>query len=112
LNKIRASRYKKVVQELLNASEQLYILTHFELGNYLLVENLIITTRKNRRKQGVTSLLEQALFRTIRQVIQATARRDKKAIWTVLAEQLAAIKPKEKRAWTYFDYDAWLEKKQ
>jgi len=111
LNQIRQSRYKKVVQELLNAADRLYILTHFELDNYLLIENLIISIRKNRKKQQLDSPLEQALFKAIKQQIQAVDRSEKKAIWMKLATALEEIKPKEKRAWNYFDYDDWLTKK-
>ncbi|MCP4440564.1 MAG: hypothetical protein GY810_16585 [Aureispira sp.] len=111
LEKIRQPRYKNLLEELMIATNRLYLITHFELGNYLLLDSLIAAVKRVHAKLRSPSKLEQLLFKYIKKLINTVESKKQKALYTAFAKDLLAIKQEEQRAWNYFDYNQWLMEK-
>ena len=114
LDILRKPRYKDIMEELVMAGHRLYLLAHYELGNYLFLENIITTLKRLSKKKKRSVELDNTLFKYIGKLANPVlSRQEKQQLWTLFAEELLPLKQQEntKRAWVYFNFDAWLDAK-
>lgn len=111
LDEIRQPRYKNLLEELIIAANRLYLIAHFELENYLILDGLMATMRRVHTKLRSPSKLEQVLFKYLKKLSNTVGQKAKKTLFLSFAKDLAVVKQQEQRAWNYFDYDQWLAEK-
>jgi hypothetical protein len=109
---IREPKYFKVLEELMIIVDWLYLITHYELGNYLLLEHTIITIRRRHLKKLRFQKLEERLFKYLKKmsnpVLSRTEKHQLSEEFKISLQQLKKD-PKEQRAWVYFNFDNWIE---
>lgn len=100
-------------QDLQSLSRILNLITHFEMGNTLLLEYLLRSTYRYLRSRNRIFLLEKSVLNFISESNKIRTRSELKDAFRKLKkefEQLAQI-PSEKIMFQYFDFIAWLESK-
>lgn len=105
---MRNPAFKGLMGELQIAADRLLLLTHYELGNYLLLDNLIQSTRRSRRQQELKSALEDCLFKHLKKLATLSDVKKRERQLQQLKKELNELKSTEGRAWNYFDFDWWL----
>lgn len=109
---IQEPKYFKILEELMIIVDWLYLITHYELGNYLLLEHAIISIRKKHLKKLRFQKLEERLFRYLKKmsnpVLSKTEKYEFSKEFKISLQELRKD-PKEQRAWVYFDFDSWLQ---
>lgn len=110
LNKIRQTPQRNIVEELLFFADWLYMLSHFELGNYLLLESLLTAHKRVKRKLLLFPQLQAILFNLCKKLAQPLSKQQEQTHWKTIQSELNNLKKSspERRAWQYFDYDIWL----
>jgi hypothetical protein len=90
----------------------LHLIAHYELGNYNLLEYLTKSVYRFMAKMQNLSVVEEAIFRFLRQAFHLSARQLKPA-FEALLNQLKSLQknPFEMRAFAYLDIVSWLESK-
>lgn len=114
LDEIRNPRYQAVLEELILAADRLYFITHYELGNYLLLDSLEQTIKRAYKKKQKIPKLENALFRQLKKAANPVLHSaERRSIFKELNLDLEAFKQdiSERRAWVYFDFDRWIKEK-
>lgn len=113
LNRLLQQPRRNVVEELFRFGNLLNLLTHYELGNYDLLESLIQAVRRQHGQMGKLFHTEVILLAHLRKLINAAdSRRQKDLMQSLLAQmKQARLQPSEQRVFNYFDYVEWLEGK-
>ncbi len=113
LNRLLQQPRRNVVEELFRFGNLLNLLTHYELGNYDLLESLIQAVRRQHSQMGRLFHTEVILLAHLRKLINAAdSRRQKDLMWSLLAQmKQARLQPSEQRVFNYFEYVEWLEGK-
>ena len=90
----------------------LHLIAHYELGNYSLLEYLTKSVYRFMAKMQNLSVVEEEIFRFLRQSFHLTARQLKPAFEALLQKLKSLEKnPFEARAFAYLDIVSWLESK-
>lgn len=114
LNKIINYPHSDHRKDVLFLARIFNIITHYEKGNYELIENLVQSTRRYFHKARHHSLFEERVLEFFRKRMhEIRAEDDKVAAFKVLKRDLTDIlkKSKEKLVLDYFDFISWLESK-
>lgn len=113
LNRLLQQPRRNVVEELFRFGNLLNLLTHYELGNYELLESLIQAAKRQHSLQGRLFHTEKLLFTYLRKLINAPDLHQRKALLLALLEAIkqARLQTSEQRVFNYFDYVEWLESK-
>jgi hypothetical protein len=113
LNKILDTK-EEVVTEIIEFARLLNILTHFELGNFELLESLILTTRRWLRNKRNLYKTEKTIFLYLRKWMNVVDRRGQQEVWDNLLIEVEDCKtnPKEQRVFNYFNVSAWALSKR
>lgn len=90
----------------------LHLIAHYELGNYNLLEYLTKSVYRFMAKMQNLSVVEEEIFRFLRQAFHLSARQLKPA-FEALLEKLKSLEKNrfEVRAFAYLDIVSWLESK-
>ena len=100
-------------KDLQSIARILNLITHYEMGNHLLLESLLRSTYRYQKKQGHIFKFEKKMVTFIGQVIKINDRMAQRNAFTTLKkdfEQLAND-PVEQIMFRYFDVIAWMESK-
>lgn len=90
----------------------LHLIAHYELGNYNLLEYLTKSVYRFMAKMQNLSVVEEEIFRFLRQAFHLSARQLKPAFEALLQKLKGLEKnPFEMRAFAYLDIVSWLESK-
>lgn len=90
----------------------LHLIAHYELGNYALLEYLTKSVYRFMAKMQNLSVVEEEIFRFLRQSFHLSTRQLKPAFETLLHKLKSLQKnPFEVRAFAYLDIVSWLESK-
>ena len=90
----------------------LHLIAHYELGNYNLLEYLTKSVYRFMAKMQNLSVVEEEIFRFLRQSFHLSTRQLKPAFETLLNKLKGLEKnPFEVRAFAYLDIVSWLESK-
>ncbi|MCH2021713.1 MAG: hypothetical protein MK207_04460 [Saprospiraceae bacterium] len=114
LEEIKQPKYKTILEELRYAANRLYFLCHFELDNILLLDSLMLSMKRLQKKDNRQIALDDLLFKFLRQISNSVMSRDERIeMFTKLKDQMQLLKldSNNKKAWVYFDFDQWLDKK-
>lgn len=111
LDRMQERLDKHVLQEFLWAGKRLYVLTHWELGNYLLLDNLLDNLRRSRNRQQKKSELDDVLFKYLKQLLKEVDETAKQGIYQQLLLELQQLKASNPTTWNYFDFEYWLSRK-
>lgn len=109
---IQQSRYANVLEELMIVADWLYLMTHYEIGNYLLLNNLMVSVHRGHKKKLRFQKFEQELFRFLKKMANPIlSKKEQQEFLTSFSSFLQETKKdtKEQRVWTYFNFDKWLE---
>jgi hypothetical protein len=90
----------------------LHLIAHYELGNYNLLEYLTKSVYRFMAKMQNLSVVEEEIFRFLRQAFRLSARQLKPA-FEALLDKLKSLEKNafEMRAFSYLDIVSWLESK-
>jgi len=90
----------------------LHLISHYELGNYELVQYLIKSVYRFMAKMQHLSVVEKEIFKFLKQSFQINRQQVKEA-FTLLREKLKQfeVNPLETRSFMYLDIISWLESK-
>lgn len=91
----------------------LHLISHYELGNYSILEHLIKSVYRFMAKMEHLSVVEEEIFRFIRKSFGLTNNTQIKAALSALLERLRRYEksPYEGRSFMYLDVIGWLESK-
>jgi len=90
----------------------LHLIAHYELGNYNLLEYLTKSVYRFMAKMQNLSVVEEEIFRFLRQAFHLSTRQLKPAFEALLHKLKSLEKnPFEARAFAYLDIVSWLESK-
>lgn len=102
-----------VRKDLQSVARIIYLIVHYEIGNYILLESLLRSTYRYLRKQDRFHGFESSILKFIRKSKDLTTKRQLKQAYLDLktAFELLAKKPSEKAIFRYFNFMAWIDSK-
>jgi len=90
----------------------LHLMSHYELGNYELMEHLVRSVYRYMAKMENLTVIEEQMFAFLRQHFHHSPRKVHTAFRTLLTSMKAVEKSRfETRAFAYLDIISWLESK-
>ncbi len=91
----------------------LNLLIHFEMGNELLLDSLVRSTRRYLRKEKRIYQFEMRFMEFIHDLQKPLSKSEKRAVYQNLLSQFEALKsdPTERRMLRMFDFIAWTKSK-
>ena len=100
-------------KDLQSIARILNLITHYEMGNNLLLESLLRSTYRYQKKQGHIFKFEKKMVTFIGQLIKISNRPEKRNAFTELKKDFEQLSndPVEKIMFRYFDVIAWMESK-
>ncbi len=100
-------------QDLQSIARILNLVTHYEMGNNLLLESLLRSTSRYQKKQDHIFKFEKKMVSFIGHLIKITNRQDRLDAFTALKKDFEKLanEPSEKIMFRYFDVIAWMESK-
>jgi hypothetical protein len=112
LNRILNHSERALREDIQAYASLLFIMAHFDLKNYDLLEYLITNTSRFINRMRDPSQLQKASIRFFRQLV-TTPPADYPKRMLKFREQLAALKtdPYEKRSFVFLDVESWVESK-
>lgn len=113
LNKILAVK-DDIVNEIIEFTRLLNLLTHFELGHHTLVESLITNSRRWLKTRRDLYKTEMLVFSYLKKWLNTINRKEQRLIWEKLWEELELLKneTREQRVLNYFNVLAWVKMKK
>lgn len=98
----------ETVIDLFTDSRMMQILCHFELGNILLIDSLIVSFNRHLESRKLKASTYATVLRTLKQHM----RSPQKPLKQKLHQQLQTLsqQPEEKRLYNNFNYFWWLER--
>lgn len=112
LNRILNHSERALREDIQAYASLLFIMAHFDLKNYDLLEYLITNTSRFINRMRDPSQLQKVSIRFFRQLV-TTPPADYPKRMLKFREQLAALKtdPYEKRSFVFLDVESWVESK-
>ncbi len=100
-------------QDLQSIARILNLITHYEMGNNLLLESLLRSTYRYQKKQEHIFKFEKKMVSFIGQLIKLTSQPEKRNAFTALKKDFVKLSndPVEKIMFQYFDVISWMESK-
>lgn len=100
-----------VVKEIFYFSRVLNLLIHYELGNYTLLDSLLLSTPKYLKARRAIYATEKALFRFLRKLLNAINKTEKQKMITGFKNEIKELhqQPAEKRIFNYLDLRLWVQ---
>ncbi len=91
----------------------LHLISHYELGNFTILESLIKSTYRFMAKMERLSRVETEIFKFLSKAFQLDSPAKIRAAFVVLKVKLEklALDPFENRSFLYLDFISWLESK-
>lgn len=99
-----------VVKEIFYFSRVLNLLIHFELGNYTLLESLLLSTPKYLKARRNIYNTEKALFRFLRKLLNSIHKKERQELRANFKNEVDELVqlPSEKRVFNYLDLRLWI----
>ncbi|MGK0391726.1 MAG: hypothetical protein ACI94Y_004493 [Maribacter sp.] len=99
-----------VVKEIFHFSRILNLLIHYELGNYTLLESLLLSTPKYLKSRRAIYATEKALFRFLRKLLNAINKTAQQELIADFKNEIHTLfqLPNEKRVFNYLDLRLWI----
>ncbi len=111
VNKVLNDTSDKIRPDIHCQVKILNILIHFELGNFLLIENLIVPTKRFLVKKGFNGAIEKAILDFFQhRVLKAGSQKEISAQLNILRTQLYDLSQQTKHL-LYFNYFSWIHSK-
>lgn len=103
-----------VVKEIFHFARILNLLLHYELGNYTLLESLLLSTPKYIKARRSIYATEKALFRFLRKSLNSIDKKEQQQLTSNFNKEIHSLFqiPKEKRVFNYLDLRQWIEAKK
>ncbi|MFK7807322.1 MAG: hypothetical protein AB8F74_05905 [Saprospiraceae bacterium] len=103
-----------VVKEIFHFARVMNLLIHFELGNYTLLESLLLSTPKYLKNRRAIYTTEKTLFQFLGKQLNTLNKSEKRKLIVDFKEKLDVLykKPEEKRVFNYLDLRQWIQKKK
>lgn len=114
LNKIINSKDVDLREDILSFARILNLISHFELGNFDLMESLIRSTYRFLLKKQEHFRYHRLILRFLKNLPGETEGKELTRRFSELKKQLLPLEnnPREKRPFLYFDIISWLESKE
>ncbi len=99
-----------VVKEIYYFARVLNLLIHYELGNYALLESLLLSTPKYLRSRRPVYETEKVLFRYLGKLLKSIDEAEKQKAHTEFRDKIHDLfqQPGEKRVFNYLDLRLWV----
>lgn len=99
-----------VVKEIFYFARILNLLIHYELGNYTLLESLLLSTPKYLKSRRAIYATEKALFKFLRKLLNTVSKKERKQLITSFNHEIHELfqLAKEKRVFNYLDLRSWV----
>jgi hypothetical protein len=112
LNRILNHSERALREDIQAYASLLFIMAHFDLKNYDLLEYLVTNTSRFINRMRDASQLQKSSIRFFRQLVN-TPPDDYIKRFLKFRDQLAALKlePYEKRSFVFLDIESWIESK-
>lgn len=103
---------ENVVKEIFYFARVLNLLIHYELGNDVLLESLLLSTPKYLKTRRSIYATESALFRFLKKRLNRIDKKGKQKLIADFKKELETLfqDPKEKRVFNYLDLRLWIGK--
>ena len=100
-------------QDLQSLARILNLLTHYEMGNTILLHSLIRSTKRFLKKENRIYQFELKIMEFFIEMGKPLSKNEKKQITKLLQKQLddLLLDPEEKRMMNLFNFSAWIESK-
>lgn len=97
-------------RDLQSLARILNLLTHFEMGNYVLLESLVRATERYQSKLERVSKVERSVTQTVRAAYQLPGKRERQPVFIKLGKELTQLKkiPEERSLLELFDLESWV----
>jgi hypothetical protein len=94
-------------------AQMLNLVVHLELGNQQLVPYALKSTQRYLTLRNRVYKFENSFLQFINKILRARDRKEEKAVYTTLLDELKQIENDnfEKTAFEYFDFVSWAESK-
>ncbi len=98
-----------VVKEIFYFARILNLLIHYELGNYTLLDSLLLSTPKYLKPRRAIYSTEKALFRFLKKLLNCIDKTEKKKLITDFKDKIDDLfqNPNEKWMFNYLDLRLW-----
>ena len=102
---------ENVVKEIFYFARTFNLLIHYELGNYSLLESLLLSTPKYLKSRRAIYATEKALFRYLSKLLNSVDKNEQQQLTTNFRKEVYELceDPKEKRVFNYLDLRLWLK---
>lgn len=112
LNRILNEGEKALREDIQAYASLLFIMAHYDLGNYDLLEYLITNVARHIARMRDPSALQKASLRFFRQLLR-TPLAERYQKFVAFRKQLSDLKedPYEKRSFVFLDVESWVESK-
>ena len=99
-----------VVKEIFYFARILNLLVHYELGNYTLLEALLLSTPKYLKARRAIYATEKALFKFLRRLLNTIEKAEKQQLVADFKEEIQVLfqQPSEQRVFNYLDLRLWV----
>lgn len=113
INSILDERKSTVRQDFISMARVKSIIIHFEMGNFLLIENLLLSSRRYMETRGKLFKAEKVLLSAFRKVINVGGKNERIIIFQHLKDQLHLLKddPFERKVFSHFEFIEWADSK-
>lgn len=113
INEIMNDKELSIREDIQCFARILNLLVHYELGNYVLIEYIIKSTRRYLSNKNKLHKFELTILNYIRKLINAKMDDDTTFIFMEWKKELSSISEDilEINAFEYFDFIAWLDSK-
>lgn len=96
--------------ELQQNLNMLFLITHFELQNFEILDSLIVAARRFNSQRRKLYETEQLVFQSVRKLAHKTSK-ESMVIYKKLKEDLSQCASNDARLYNYFDYKRWVDGK-
>jgi hypothetical protein len=105
--------YSKGYNYFNSMSRFLNLITHYELGNFDLLDHLVVSCYRFVLKRKDSFKTEREIISLIRKAGAAVDKKERMEVFELSLERLNELKEEqfEKPAFAYFDYTIWLKSK-
>lgn len=109
-NRILNDPKEDVVKEIFYFARILNVLIHYELGNYTLLESLLLSTPKYLKSRRAIYATEKALFRFLGQSLKCIDKAEQQQLAAGFRKEVhdLFLDPRERRVFNYLDLRWWL----
>lgn len=110
-NRILNDPKEEVVKEIFHFTRILNLVIHYELGNPVLLQSLLLSTPKYIRSRRPIYATEKALFRFLGKLLNSVDKTEKQQLTDDFKNEINELSqnPKERRVFNYLDLRLWVK---